>query len=253
MNKMLALAAAGLLVGVVGVTTWNHSTKKEDTVKLYAFYTPSHAEFKDKWFLPSLQNEYELVLECFDQECPSGTIMQAGWNAIMIHKLDMILRGIKENWGNVFVHSDVDIQFFGKTKDLLLSLMKDKDLVIQRDDPYGEVCAGFFACRGNEKTLKLFEAIKRKVLEPGNKHHDQDWLNEFIYRSNPFNIAWDYLPREQFMGGGTYTAQLWEPGKELPVPDTLLMHHANYTFGPANKFEQLRYVKSKKQPQASMA
>lgn len=251
MNSKLTYALCCALAGAAVLGIYR-SKKNSDRVKLYAFYTPSHQEFKDEWFIPSIQDDYELILERFDQECPTGTIMQAGWNNIMVHKLDMILRGIKENWGKVFVHSDVDIQFFGKTKNVLMKAMEGKDLVIQRDDPYGEVCAGFFACRGNDRTLKLFEQIKRKVLEPGNRHHDQDWLNEFIYRSNPFNVTWDYLPREMFMGGGTYTAQLWLPGRNLPVPDTLLMHHANYTKGPQNKFAQLNYVKGKREQRSTV-
>lgn len=238
-----------LSVALFGVMELDASKGLQQTgaVKLYAFYTPSHEKFSREWFLPSLDKEYELILECFDQECPSATIMHAGWKSVMLHKLDMILRGIKENWGEVFVHSDVDIQFFGQTKDVVLALMEGKDLVIQRDDPFGQVCTGFLACRGNERTLRLFEEIQRKVLEPNNNMHEQDWLNQLIYLSNPFNIVWDYLPSEQFMGGGTYTGKLWTPGKDLPVPPTLLMHHANYTFGPANKFEELKYVRAKKQ------
>jgi hypothetical protein len=242
--KFLSLSVGLLLVAGLCSSYLLFTEKEQDKIKLYAFYTPSHAYMKDRWFLPSLKDDYELILEEFDQECPSATIMQTGWNSIMIHKIDLIIKGIKENWGKVFIHSDVDIQFFRPTKEIILQAMRDKDMVIQRDDPYGEVCAGFFACRGNEKTLKLWQKIRENVLMPGNKAHDQDWLNSLIYRSNPFNIAWDYLPND-FMGGGTMTAKLWLPGKELPIPKTIAMHHANYTFGVDNKIAQLTYVKDR--------
>src|SRR5207248_8702016 len=101
----------------------------------------------------------------YDQECPTGTFMSSGWNTTMFRKVDLIIRAIKENWQKIFIHADVDIQFFAETKSTILSSMLNQDLAIQRDDIVGNACAGFFACRGNEKTLKLWQEVKTKMMK----------------------------------------------------------------------------------------
>ena len=214
----------------------------QEKIKMYIFYTPSHVEMLEKFFLPSLtaHDDYEIISEVYEQQCESGEFMKAGWIETMHHKVDLVIRAIKENWGKVFVHADVDIQFFGPTQEIICKAMEGKDLVIQQDDPYGLMCAGFFACRGNEKTLKLWQTIKRVMNE---EIHDQDVLNVLVRKRNDqFNIVWDYLPRTQFCGGGSFTGKHWEPGLALQVPEDLRMHHANYTYGIENKLKELEYV-----------
>ena len=48
-------------------------------IKLYSFYTPSHKKMLDKYFLPSLKDDYEVILEKYDQRCSSGKFMSDGW------------------------------------------------------------------------------------------------------------------------------------------------------------------------------
>lgn len=224
----------------------------QERIKLYGFYTESHKQMMEAWFLPSIQDNYELVIEEHEQDCPTGEIMRDGWKKAMMHKVNLVLRGIKENPGKIFVYSDVDIQFFRPTEATIVSMMEGKDLVIQKDAPDGEVNTGFFACRGNEKNLRLWEEIARRLVLPETKGHEQDLLNSLILRSNPYDIAWDYLP-DDYMGGGTLTGSLWSPGKTLPIPDTITMHHANWTRGLDNKLAQLQYVKETVEARRSQA
>jgi Nucleotide-diphospho-sugar transferase. len=152
-----------------------------------------------------------------------------------------VIRGIKENKNQVFIHSDVDIQYLLPIKNEILSLMSDKDILIQRDTPKGGLCAGFFACKGNKKTLKLFESIKKYMKKfPG--AHDQLAMNRLLRTTNEYEIIWDYLP-STYMSGGTFCAQAWEPGVALAIPENPRIHHANWTFGINNKIAQLIYVK----------
>jgi len=214
----------------------------QEKMKMYIFCTSSHFEMRDNWFLPSLHahDDYEIISEVYEQKCASGEFMKSGWIETMHHKVDLVIRAIKENWGKVFVHADVDIQFFGPTQEIIRTSMEGKDLVIQQDDPYGLMCAGFFACRGNEKTLKLWQTVKQVINEQLN---DQQVLNVLVRKkNNQFNIVWDYLPRSQFCGGGSFTGKYWEPGMTLQVPEDLRMHHANYAFGTENKIKELEYV-----------
>lgn len=213
-------------------------------IKLYALYTPSHRTLKDSYFLPSIQDDFDVICEPAEQKCSSARFMDTGWTETTTAKVDLIIRAIHENWGNVFIFSDVDIQFFCPIQETILSLLKDNDLIIQKNSPNGVLCSGFFACKANEKTLTLWTDV-RKIMEKNSSKSDQISLNQCIKRNskkNPYGIKWDYLP-DTFFGGGTLTGHEWHPGKKLPIPANIMMHHANWTKGIHNKIAQLKYVK----------
>ena len=214
-------------------------------MKLYAMYTQTHEHMLNNWFLPSLKatDNYDIVLEKHDQKCVTGKFGEDGWFETMAHKVDIVIRGIKENWNDVFVHADVDIQFFGPTQDLIKKLMCDKDMLFQLDTPYGMPCAGFFACRGNEKTLRLWQKIRDTLLDKDNKKNDQLLLYDFLMPVNRFAVRWGYLPTTAFIGGGTFTGLMWQPGIPLKVPTDTRMHHANSNVGLDQKVQQLSYVR----------
>ena len=211
----------------------------QDKVKMYAVYTPTHQVFVENWFLPSIKDDYEVILEKHEQLSESGAYGKEGWRETMMFKVDVVIRGIKENWNKVFVHSDVDIQFFKRTKDIILALMRDKDMMIQLNNARnGEMCAGFFACRGNQKNLDLWVEIKKRLSDKNNKTHDQAELNKLVKKDNVYNLQWDYLPLEFYCPRGG-----WSPGKTLDLPENIVMHHANWTIGISNKLVQLDYVR----------
>ena len=257
-------------------------------MKLYTYYTPSHAIFKDRWFLPSLKDDYELALKEFAQV--GNAKQQFGtfeFNKTMGLKVNLIIDAIKENWNNLFLYSDIDVQFFHPTKDLILKAIKDRDMVIQLESCRGTLCPGFFAARGNKKNLKLWQDIRDELLRHKDKN-DQDILNEllldrasgfsigkwkifnigkgFINRTkmilgkkkgyafsnkalygNPYNIKWDYLPMTFFCSGHVLD-KCWEPGMDFAVPADIVMHHANWTIGIENKIALLEYVRNSKDP-----
>jgi len=139
-------------------------------MKIYTFYTSSHKELYEEWFLPSLKEtnpNLELITRNFDQECLNGDFMADGWMTTMHKKIDLVIEGIKDNWGTVFIHSDCDIQFFGDIEQDIVSQMGDADLC--GIDDIEEISCGFFICRGNEKTLSLFQEVKKTM---GGKLHD---------------------------------------------------------------------------------
>ena len=231
-----------VLIWVCFFATQSFSYEK---IKIYVLYTPSHEILKDEFFLPSLQDDFEVIFEFCEQTCPSAKFMADGWTQTTMRKVDLIIRAIKENWGSIFIFSDVDIQFFGSVQNIILEHMQDKDMVMQRNTPDGVLCTGFFACRGNEKTLQLWTDVK-KTMEKGNSYSDQNSLNHCIKRNskkNSYDIVWDYLP-DIFFGGGTLTGCEWRPGMALPIPHNIVMHHANWTKGIKNKISQLEYVRN---------
>ncbi len=222
---------------------------EQTDVKVYALYTPSHRVFLRDWFLPSItqHDDFTLIIRYAGQDCDSGEFMMEGWNATMLKKVKLVIEGIRENPDEVFIHSDVDIQFFAPFKDLILSLMKDKDMLFQKDhDETGSksICAGFFACRGTPSTLKLWARIYsdlKAISDSQSKENDQTLLRKYL-GSNEFKISWGLLP-DSFFGGGTFTNTRWKPGVVVPIPDRPIMHHANWTIGIPNKIGQLQHVK----------
>lgn len=218
----------------------------QQKMKLYALYTPSHEILKDTFFLPSIKDDFEIILEFCEQTCPSAQFMSEGWTKTTMRKVDLIIRAIEENWGEIFIFSDVDIQFFAPIQDIILALMKGKDIIMQRNNPDGVLCTGFFACRANEKTLRLWQDVK-KVMQKKKLNSDQISFNQCIKKKskkNPYDITWAYLPNS-FFGGGTLTGREWKPGIKLPIPHDIIMHHANWTKGIKNKIAQLVYVRNK--------
>ena len=108
-------------------------------MKVYIFFTKSHKILLDEWFLPSIKDEYnaELDITEFEQKCESGTLNTDGWLETMYYKIDTILKGINEHINkenNIFIHSDIDIQFFDNFIADCEELFKktDCDILFQR-------------------------------------------------------------------------------------------------------------------------
>lgn len=207
-------------------------------MRVYSLYTTSHRKLVDDWFLATLPHEMELILEFHHQECPSGNFETEGWLKTMLHKVDLILRGIEENWNGTFIHADVDIQFFGTCVPQAEQALAQYDIVYQRNCPKGYPCAGFFACRGNEQTRNLWQTVK--AICSAEHINDQRALHRLIRSKYP--IRWGLLP-DTFFGGGMFTGKLWNVKADLFVPDDILMHHANWVIGVDEKIAQLQKVR----------
>ena len=226
----------------VGFTTEKNNSEK---MKMYAFYTESHKILKDEWFLPSLQDDQFLILEKFDQKCPSGVFETEGWMEMMRHKVDFVIKAICENEGRIFIYSDVDVQFFGQISAIIEREMNGKNMLFQQDDPDGLACAGFFACRGSATTLEFWKNV-RAYFEAYNVN-DQIALNAMLSRvGSQKHIRWGMLPNTFYSPGVNRYGKEWQwkPGIQLQIPEKIVMHHANWTKGISKKIAQLEYVRS---------
>lgn len=212
-------------------------------IKLYALCTPSHEALARDWFLPSIQDPFEVITQVETQDCVDGYYQNEGWKKTTGKKVDLIIRAIEENMGEFFVFSDVDIQFFEPIEPIITPLMKDYDFLVQKNHPDGIVCSGFFVCRANQKTLQLWQDV-REYMRTHEKVSDQGALNICLRRKKHRKIAWMRLP-DEFFSAGTCAGVRWNPDKPLYVPERVVLHHANWTEGIENKIAQLRYVKSR--------
>jgi len=252
-------------------------------MRLYALVTPSHEVLLNEWLVPTLQDHYDLRI-CRRPQI--GPIEKSNYNSpgfvlTMRRKVEFIRQAIRECWGEVFVFSDVDIQFFKPTQEIFLRLIRNHDLLFQRAHPSGSVCPGLIVCRAGPKTLRIWEdilqymqdhpecpeqpCVNHVILTRGSEtlKNSLGWklASQTVPRRSPirshlrtlarfmskfrncYQVRWNYLPRE-FFSGGVLTGVLWEPGMSLKVPEEIILHHANYTIGIQNKIAQLKYVRS---------
>jgi len=201
-------------------------------MKIYTIHTPSHDKMYKEHFLPSLPDGFELESKTITQECATGSYYKDGWDKTCYKKVQYYKEICEKNQGQIYVFSDVDIQFFNLTPQDLIDELGDFDIACQNDT--GMIyCSGFWVCKGNERTLDLFTAMLEKYhLE------DQTSLNEQIWRARS-----KFLSHKFFTIGHLMGAQ-W---KEQPfnIPPDIKMHHANWTVGLFNKEKLLTIVREK--------
>lgn len=208
------------------------------SLKIYTFYTDSHKKILDEYFLPSLyktNKDLEVKIKKFDQKCISGDYMSDGWCETMMNKVDYILKSINETWGDVFIHADCDIQFFGPIKEDIIKQLADFDMVAQNDGE--EMCCGFFACRSNNKTKTLFENVKKEIND---KYNDQQATNKLAKNF----VSYSFLDEKYYSIYRMTNKKVWDISMEIKnLPKNILVHHANWTVGIDNKIELMNIVK----------
>jgi len=202
-------------------------------MKLITTYSRSHECFYDEWFMPSLQDDYE-VQSCRNDIEGGGSFMSSDWTESVLFKAHTIIDAIQNNWGELLVYSDVDVCFFSSTKQRILHAMHNRDIVLQVDDPAGNYCTGFFALRANEQTLSLWQRVAQAIPL---QRRDQLAFN-IIIRQMP-ELRCGYLSRE-FFGTGTFLAELWQPGIPFYIPWQPVMYHANWIIGIDSKLKALQ-------------
>ena len=218
-------------------------------LKLYCMYTPQFQMLYERYFLPSIQDDFEVIARGYPQECPSGIFKSAGWEKTMLRKLELLHEAIQENWNDqIFIYSDIDLIFLRPALEVLLSHLGENDFVIQEGWPRNKICAGFFVMRGNQKTLKLITTAIR-LLRKKERTDDQAAMQAALSYFKPGEIAWKFLPSEQFPNGRRVlknyreeSKQLYIPGSEITLDDSIILFHANCTLGLENKYHFLDRV-----------
>jgi hypothetical protein len=201
-------------------------------MKLYTIYTESHKEMYNNYFLKTLPNEFEVIATEIPQECTTGEFYSAGWDKTCYKKTELYLRACEENMGEIFAFSDVDIQFFGKIKEVLLEELGDFDIACQNDTgPY--YCSGFFVCRGNERTLNMFREMVRNY-----SREDQTTLNNHIHLVNSKFLSY------KFFTIGHLLNTAWT-GQDFEMKYEILMHHSNWVIGIENKIRLMDIIREK--------
>lgn len=210
---------------------------------VYSHYSDSHKEIYNDFFYSSLRKIYskadlKLRILHHEQTTAEGKFMSPGWLETMNYKISVILTAIDECKGGWFIFSDCDVQFFAPFIDDIAEQIKEKDIVCQEDR--GSLCAGFFACKANENTKRLWELIKVNFRTLVN---DQAALNYF----RP-SINYNTLDKNKYYTVGNFFENpngtfIWDNITNIIPPKNILIHHANYVEGTKNKISLLKMIR----------
>ena len=201
-------------------------------MKLYTIYTESHRNMYENYFLKTLSDEFEVIPLEIPQECITGEYYAEGWDKTCYRKVELFEKACEENMGGIFAFSDVDIQFFGKIKEAILSELGDNDIACQNDTA-SYYCSGFFICRGNERTLTMFREMKKNY-----DREDQTTLNNHI------GMVRSKFLSHRFFTIGHLLNTAWT-GQEFDLKYDILMHHSNWVAGVENKTKLMDIVREK--------
>lgn len=212
--------------------------------KMYCLCTPQFETLYAQYFLPSLKDPFEIIVEHVPQICPTATFQSEGWDLLMLKKLQLLERAIHENWGHIFFYSDIDIIFFKPILKNALNHLAHRDFVAQQGWPSPTLCAGFFVMRANEQTLELIRQATFLL-----KEHlcvdDQIAIQQALSAFPEGWISWGLLPSTGYPNGRrllVHPEGLYMEESEIILPDDMLLFHANCTIGLKNKVHFLQSV-----------
>ena len=185
-------------------------------LKLYSIYTKETRALKDI-FIRSIQDDWELNIGCINEVDVDGNFGTLEFGQLMRKRIEYLTTIIKENWNDIIIWSDIDIQFFRGCSRLLMDTIDEYDLVFQSEHwPSKEINAGFIVIRCNQKTFLFFKSVLQFKLE-SLKYFDQSAMNQILSK-NTLNLKWDILP-----------PQFWAMSHDTLPPKNIVLHHANCT------------------------
>lgn len=202
-------------------------------MKIYTFYSETHKIFLP-WFntIKDVEPEVEVKYLEVPQLSPSGEFAEKGWNETMTKKVEYVLSAFDDP-DEYFIYSDLDVQFFKPVTPLAEKVLAKHDIVFQNDSN-GVRCAGFFYCRKNEDTKRVF----KKILDIISNHRDdQTAIHEILSNIYP-ETKTAFLPPQFFTFGVFYDH--WRGQQVFPLPKGIVTHHANWVIGIDNKLKLLQ-------------
>jgi len=101
-------------------------------MKLFSIYTDQTIVFKDKWFLRTLQDDWELNLVYIkDASKGNSDYLSEEWYYCIKTKIEILIEAIKNNWNDIIIWADIDIQFSRKCTGIIERSIPRKDIVFK--------------------------------------------------------------------------------------------------------------------------
>jgi len=212
--------------------------------KILTFYSETHKILYEDYFLKSynkhLSNDFKLLDKKIDQISTTGDFASFGFDLTMLEKIKWILENIDLEDNGYLVFADCDIQFFGNLEFDLNSF----DILFQHDFYDKNYCAGFFICRQNEKVLNFFKMVYEEFKSSMNGKIDDQYVVNNILNNRTLDLSFGLLPSDKYWTVAFSTnGNVWN-NQPVVCPNTIIMHHANFTIGVDNKIILMDIVKN---------
>jgi hypothetical protein len=202
-------------------------------VKVFGVYSEENRTLKDEWFLKTLSDDFELNFKLLGSNCGKEVGFSSDyWFSALRKRHEYVCQAIRDNFGEIILCVDLDIQFFGQCLPIIKETIAKKDIVFQSEHwpPTGEINAGFVAIRCNDKTLYFYTMIAKMEFEKM-PLGDQSAINRLL-REKSNNIKW-----------GVFPSRIWARSHGCAPPDDVVVHHANCTANTASKVKQLKLIR----------
>jgi hypothetical protein len=206
-------------------------------MKIFAVCSRSFERLRDEWFLATLPADMEpIILECPVDSVPGFEFRSPAHLEALDFKLYAICDVIREHPGEVVCFSDLDVQFFGSFRNLILDAMENHDVAGMREWKDGGLNGGFYAIRCAPHVEALWE--EAAAADKSDAYlHDQDALNALL-ESDAHHVTHTLLP-------DTFWASHRHLMFEEPEPPSVLVNHAT---GWMDKEAELRRMRDKFRP-----
>ena len=189
-------------------------------MKIFCCYTPSHTRLYYDDFLPTVPAAFTVHPEVVDIS-GDGNYHTQQFVDCVTRKVDLILKSLHGNSGDVIIWSDVDIQFYRLTRELTIHELGDHDIAFQSaGTPPKDINSGFFICRCNDRVIRFFEKVRDRMRNEDAGDLEEWVINRILPTLNPSELCWRYLPR-----------RFYARSNRWPPPRDLVLYHANATPG----------------------
>ena len=195
----------------------------------YYFWNQTQVELRNvfeltmRHFMPKIiLNPIEFVTET--QNSAYGT---QGFKQLMLEKANKVKQIIDNNKGKEIIISDIDIIIYNNFENELN--LQDYEILLQKENSKNVCNTGFLFLRCSER-LSLFwqKVIDNIAISDGFTNEQRQIIT--LLRSNYLNLK-----------HGLFSDKIWAYSNQ-PIPDNILIYHANRAANVSNKKSQIKRV-----------
>lgn len=174
-------------------------------VKIFTIYTEAFKEVLSNYWSKTLPNDFDdvniIYLEGNEAHIRTSN---PKFRKMVMRKISIIKENVKNNINDIVIFADVDIYFFKSFRTDIIELMRDKEILFQRDghrinDRWDYNC-GFIAMKCTPNLLSFWEEVE-KIYHKGGYQHEQQLINS---RINNMNVKHGYLSDNYWANKASY-------------------------------------------------
>lgn len=208
-------------------------------LRLATYYTHTHRDMCERFVLSRAAGFSEVVAREYQQTCPTASFKEAGWNACMMDKLDLLMRLPQDGTPTLYVDADVCL-LPGLAEWCGQQIRGMEFHEIAYSDDVVQWCAGVMLFRSTAYThawWRLVADMAQLLDQP-----DQDVIHVLRANAKRLPVPMTVLPGDRVANWATLGHRTPWQGESFKVPETAVVWHANWTIGVEAKLRMLEHV-----------